>query len=173
MATKKTTTADDIKGELKANASKVWLAGLGALATAEEEGGKLFRGLVKKGESFEKKGLAQIDTLKERVEELAGAARDRFGEVREDVQDRAEGAWEKVGAAAEAVEERWDDKMHGVLRRIGVPSRNEIAALTRRVEELTAMVGSKAKAAAKSAPRPAAKKTAAKAKKSTATRRKK
>ena len=159
--------------DLKDSANKVWLAGLGALATAEEEGGRLFRGLVRKGESYEKKGMAQIDSLKERVEELAGAARERFGDLRESVQDTAEGAWEKVGAAAEGVEERWDEKMHGVLRKMGVPSRNEIAALTKRVEELTAMVGDKARRAVKPAAKPAAKKTAAKAKKSTATRRKK
>ena len=70
MATKKTKT-DDLKDEIKANASKVWLAGLGALATAEEEGGKLFRGLVKKGEQYEKKGKSQLDRLKDQVETLA------------------------------------------------------------------------------------------------------
>ena len=169
MATTRRKGSEDVKEEIKANANKVWLAGLGALATAEEEGGRLFRGLVRKGESYEKKGMAQIDSLKERVEELAGAARERFGDLRESVQDTAEGAWEKVGAAAEGVEERWDEKVHGVLRKMGVPSRNEIAALTRRVEELTAMVGDKARRAVK----PAAKKPTAKAKKSTATRRKK
>ena len=173
MATTRRKGSEDVKEEIKANANKVWLAGLGALATAEEEGGRLFRGLVRKGESYEKKGMAQIDSLKERVEELAGAARERFGDLRESVQDTAEGAWEKVGAAAEGVEERWDEKMHGVLRKMGVPSRNEIAALTKRVEELTAMVGDKARRAVKPAAKPAAKKTAAKAKKSTATRRKK
>ena len=165
MATTRKKSNEDLKEEIKANANKVWLAGLGALATAEEEGGKLFRGLIKKGESYEKKGKAQIDVLRDRVEELAGAAREKFGDLRESVEDRASGAWEKVGDAKEAVEERWDDKVHGMLRRIGVPSRNEIASLTRRVEELTAMVGKKAK--------PAAKKAASRAKKSSATRKKK
>ena len=76
MTTRKKSTAAEMKAEIKANASKVWLAGLGALATAEEEGGKLFRGLVKKGETYEKKGKAQLDALKEKVETLAGAARE-------------------------------------------------------------------------------------------------
>jgi poly(hydroxyalkanoate) granule-associated protein len=176
MTTRKKSTADEMRSEIKANASKVWLAGLGALATAEEEGGKLFRGLVKKGETYEKKGKVQFDALKEKVETLAGAARERIGDLGETVKDRAEGAWEKVGEkvgeTAGAVEERWDDKVHGVLRRIGVPSRNEIASLTRRVEELTAMVGRKAKPAARK-PAPARKAAKKATKKSTATRRKK
>ncbi len=122
----------DIKDEIKANAGKVWLAGLGALATAEEQGGKLFRGLVKKGETYEKKGLAHLETMKSKVEGAAEAAKDRAGE-----------AWEKVGERVEDVEGLWDDRVVAVLRKIGVPSKNEIAALTRRVEELTVLVEKK------------------------------
>lgn len=151
MTTRKKSATDEIKSEIQANASKVWLAGLGALATAEEEGGKLFRGLVKKGEQYEKKGLSQIDKLRDQVEHLAGVARKRVGSFAEEAKERAEGAWSKVEETveekAEAVEERWDEKVHGVLRRVGVPSRGEIASLTRRVEELTRLVEKKAKPA--------------------------
>ena len=70
VATKQIVSIGDTPEEIKANAEKVWMAGLGALATAEEEGGKLFRGLVKKGESFEKKGLAQLDKLKSNLKEV-------------------------------------------------------------------------------------------------------
>ncbi len=85
MTTKK--QADkDFKDELKQNAEKVWMAGLGALATAEEEGGKLFRGLVKKGETYEKKGLAQFEKLKAKVEGAAeigqGSRRGGLGQGR-------------------------------------------------------------------------------------------
>lgn len=140
MTTRKQSGGAEIKEEIKANAGKVWLAGLGALATAEEQGGKLFRSLVKKGEVYEKKGMAQIEKLKDRVETLAEAAK-----------ERAEGAWEKVEEKAEVVEERWDDKVVGALRKIGVPSRSEIASLTHRVEELTALVEKKLKPAAAAA----------------------
>ena len=126
----------DFKEEIKQNAEKVWLAGLGALATAEEEGGKLFRGLMKKGESYEKKGLAQFDKLKAKVEGAAETAR-----------DRAEEAWGKVEDKVEGVEDRLDDRVAGVLRKLGVPSKNEIATLTRRVEELTLLVEKKLKPA--------------------------
>ena len=126
----------DFKEEIKQNAEKVWLAGLGALATAEEEGGKLFRGLMKKGESYEKKGLAQFDKLKAKVEGAAETAR-----------ERAEVAWGKVEDKVEGVEDRLDDRVAGVLRKLGVPSKNEIATLTRRVEELTLLVEKKLKPA--------------------------
>jgi len=135
----------DLKEEIKANAGKVWMAGLGALATAEEEGGKLFRGLVKKGQSYEKKGLAHFEKMKSKVEGAAEAAK-----------DRAEQAWEKVGEKVDDVEESWDDRVVGVLHKIGVPSKNEIASLTRRVEALTVLVEKKLKPA-----RPAKRKTAA------------
>ena len=89
MTTKKQSDKD-FKEEIKQNAEKVWLAGLGALATAEEEGGKLFRGLMKKGESFEKKGLAQFDKLKSKVEGVAETAKDRAGEAWGKVEDKVE-----------------------------------------------------------------------------------
>jgi poly(hydroxyalkanoate) granule-associated protein len=165
MATRKA-KAEEIKDEIKANASKVWLAGLGALATAEEEGGKLFRGLVKKGEQYEKKGKSQFEKLKDQVETLAGTVKSRAGAFAEEAKERAGDAWAKVEETVEAkageVEERWDDKVHGVLRRVGVPGRNEIASLTKRVEELTRLVEKKAK--------PPAKKTAKRATKSAASR---
>jgi poly(hydroxyalkanoate) granule-associated protein len=146
----------DFKDEIKQNAEKVWLAGLGALATAEEEGGKLLRGLMKKGESDEKKGLAQFDKLKAKVEGVAESAKDRAGE-----------AWGKVEGKVEDVEDRLDDRVASVLRKIGVPSKNEIATLTRRVEELTLLVEKKLKPARKTA-----KRATAATRKSTTARRK-
>ena len=146
----------DFKDEIKQNAEKVWLAGLGALATSEEEGGKLLRGLMKKGESYEKKGLAQFDKLNAKVEGVAESAKDRAGE-----------AWGKVEGKVEDVEDRLDDRVASVLRKIGVPSKNEIATLTRRVEELTLLVEKKLKPARKTA-----KRATAATRKSTTARRK-
>lgn len=160
MTTRKKSETD-MKDEIKANAGKVWLAGLGAFATAEEEGGKLFRGLVKKGETYEKKGMAHFEKMKAKVEGAAEAARERAEEAWGKVED-------KVGEKVDGVEAGWDDRVVGVLRKIGVPSKNEIASLTRRVEELTALVEKKLQPA-----RPRKRKTAgpAKSKKSTTTRR--
>ena len=62
---------DDVK---KAGRS-MWLAGLGMVAYAEEEGRGLIDKLVDKGESFEK---SDRNVVGKRVEEFAGKAKD-FG----------------------------------------------------------------------------------------------
>lgn len=124
---KKKIAVEDLHKNMKDSAQKIWLAGLGALATAEEEGGKLFKNLVKRGEAYESKAKGKLEGLRGQVEGVAGKAR-----------QSATGAWDRV-------EEAWDDKVAGTLRRIGVPSKDEISNLTRRVEELTALVESKAR----------------------------
>lgn len=114
--------AKKLQDDLKHSAQKVWLAGLGAVSTIEKEGSKLFDSLVAKGENFEKGGKEKVEEVREKVEETAEKARDRAGET-----------WEKV-------EDRLDSVVTRVLNRVGVPSREEIATLTQRVEELTRVV---------------------------------
>lgn len=112
----------DFQSEVKDSAHKIWLAGLGALAAAEEEGSKLFKNLVERGEGFESKG------------------RERYGDVKSSVGDAAEQAKDRVESTWDKVEGRLDEAVTGALGRLGVPSRDEIATLTQRVEELTAVV---------------------------------
>jgi poly(hydroxyalkanoate) granule-associated protein len=101
--------------ELKDSAQKIWLAGLGALATAEEEGTKLFNTLVERGEAWEARSKKQVSRMREKVESAIG---------------EAESSWEKLGGAL-------DEKVAAAIHRLGVPSRDEINRLTKRVEELT------------------------------------
>lgn len=107
-----------IPNEVRESANKIWLAGLGALATAEEEGGKLFRTLVEKGETFEAKG-------RERVGEIMGTVGDSVGSLRKNADERISDLGDGL-----------DDTIVTALRRLGVPSREEIATLNRRIEEL-------------------------------------
>ncbi len=116
------TDTQEYQTEIKDNAHKIWLAGLGALQAAEEEGSKLFKNLVERGETFQNRGRETFDDVKDKVEDAAGKAR-----------DQAETVWDKV-------EHRLDDAVTSALGRLGVPSRDEIATLTQRVEELTAVV---------------------------------
>jgi poly(hydroxyalkanoate) granule-associated protein len=109
MTTKK--TESKVQDELRESAHRIWLAGLGALAAAEEEGTKLFNRLVERGETVESKG-------KERVEK----------------------AKSKVSSAWDDVEQKLDEKVAKALHKMGVPTRDEIHRLTRRVEELSAKV---------------------------------
>ncbi len=116
------TDKNDFQTDLKDNAHKIWLAGLGALQAAEEEGSKLFKNLVERGESFQTRGREHFVEVKDKVEDAAGKAR-----------DQAETTWDKI-------EHGLDDAVTSALGRLGVPSRDEIATLTQRVEELTAVV---------------------------------
>ena len=150
MTTRKKTDKD-FQAKVKKSASKIWLAGLGAFALAEEEGGKVFRSLVKRGEALEEKGKEQFEGLRDRVEEIADTARSRATEVAGQVEKRAGKAWKKV-------EGNLDDAVGAALGKVGVPTRDEISRLTRRIEELTSLVAAKvgAKKPARRKPRRAA-----------------
>lgn len=116
----------DIQNDLKESANKIWLAGLGALAAAEEEGSKLFKNLVEKGEKWESKGRRVVNDVRSDVKEAVEDATEK-------AKERANSTWDQVG-------DRFDDALAGALKRFGVPSREEIATLTQRVEELTSLV---------------------------------
>lgn len=115
MAKKK---SEDVSKELRESAHRIWLAGLGAVAMAEEEGTKLLSTLVDKGEKFESRGRKQFDRVLRRVDDAKG---------------KAESTWDKV-------EDAVDHKVADALKRLGVPTRTEINKLTKRVEELTRKV---------------------------------
>jgi poly(hydroxyalkanoate) granule-associated protein len=126
--------------QVKDTANKVWLAGLGAVAMAEEEGGKLFKGLVGKGKELEATGREKLEQAQKTVETLAGAAKEKVETATTDVRGRAS---ELLGK----LEDEWDDRMARTLKRFGVPTRDEISRLTRRIEELTRLVEKKSAAA--------------------------
>ena len=107
-----------VQAEIKESVHRIWLAGLGALAAAEEEGAKVFNSLVERGEVYESRGKKELTKVKERVEGAIG---------------KAESSWEKLG-------DSFDAKVAGTVERMGVPSREELETLTRRVEELTLKV---------------------------------
>src|SRR5215208_3927389 len=111
METKETGSNKKIQEDLAESAHRIWLAGLGALAAAEEEGSKVFNRLVDRGKDVETRGKQQV----------------------QDVRGRAESAWGGVG-------DKVDEKITAALHRLGVPTRDEIRELTRKVEELNAKV---------------------------------
>jgi poly(hydroxyalkanoate) granule-associated protein len=85
---------------------------------AEEEGGKLFGSLVKKGHSVDKVNRAKVGKALQRVGKIRENARRTLGRFRLPL----------------------DTGVAGALHRFGVPSRQEIVTLTKRVEELTRSV---------------------------------
>jgi poly(hydroxyalkanoate) granule-associated protein len=119
-----TGTAQDknVQEELKDSVHRIWLAGLGALAAAEEEGAKLFSRLVDRGRDVESKGKVEVDKMKSEVERVTAQAK-----------SQAENAFENFGS-------KFDEKLTSTLHRLGVPTRDEIRNLTLRVEELNAKI---------------------------------
>lgn len=145
MAKKKT---KQLQGELVDSAHRVWLAGLGAMAMAEEESNRLFKALVERGQSVESRGKEQVEKAKGTVTGMKTVA---------------ESYWETF-------ERTLDDQVTSIIHRIGVPTKSEIEELTKKVERLTATIDKLAsKPAAKSATKaPAAKKAPTTTKKATA-----
>lgn len=100
------------------SASQIWLAGLGAFAMAQEEGGKLFESLVKEGEEIEARTRKAADDM---VEEVKG----RIEEVRD-----------KATQQLDKLEQVFQDRVARALNRLGVPTNEDIQELSRRVEAL-------------------------------------
>ena len=123
-----TETAGDVKDAVQ----KVFLAGLGALVVAEEEGSKVFKTLVKKGSKIDLPGLGmeRIDAVRRQI---GGAAED----ATEAVKGRASDVRFAAGEAADKTEDRVSEAVSSVMQRLGVPTRQEINDLTASVERLT------------------------------------
>lgn len=98
--------------KIRESANQIWLAGLGAFATAQAEGVKVFETLVAEGEK-----------LQARTKETAD---ERIAEVKE----KATGAWDKL-------EKVFEERVARALHTLNVPSRQDIDTLTQRVAELT------------------------------------
>lgn len=142
--TEKTTINENrnMQHELRESAHKVWLAGLGALSTVEEQGSKLFQQLVDKGRDLESEGKEQVKKARSRAESEVDRATERVKS--------------KVGGVVGDVGDVLEEKLTEVLHRFGVPTRDEIRDLTKRVEELNSKVDRlKTPAAPKKAAKPA------------------
>ena len=131
------TESDDMQlaEAVRASAQQIWQAGLGAFAKAQDEGGKVFAKLVKEGTELQK-----------RTQQLANG---KVSEVVDNVSKQAAGSWDKL-------EQVFEDRVSRSLKSLGIPTQDDIQALTRRVEELSKEV------AALSGKKPPTRKTAAK-----------
>jgi poly(hydroxyalkanoate) granule-associated protein len=145
-----------LSGTVKESAQQIWLAGLGAFAKAQEEGGKVFETLVKEGQSIQRKTQAAAE---ERISE----ATSRMASMATDISAKASGQWDKL-------ENIFEERVSRALNKLGVPSAKDIDVLVARIDELnrnvaklSAKSGSAAKPAAKHAAKHAAKPAAKRA----------
>lgn len=137
----KTTTESAQKGfkdatkDVTDSAQKIFNAGLGALVIAGEEGSGFFNKLVKKGEQVEFKGFG-ADQVKK--------IREQLGANTEKVADAVKGRVKDAKYMAEEASGRFEDRVQVavavVMRRIGVPTREEISELAASVERLTKQI---------------------------------
>jgi poly(hydroxyalkanoate) granule-associated protein len=149
------TRAEAASHNLIETAQQIWTAGVGALARAQGDGTDLFEALVKKGMSLEA-----------RTRKLANG---KVDEVRGVVEDRVENVREKATDTWDRMEKVFEDRVHRALTRLGVPTREDLVALNKRVEQLTAELRKQdAKAAAVKSAGVTAKKSASPAKKAAA-----
>jgi poly(hydroxyalkanoate) granule-associated protein len=128
-------TGAQLSGTVKESASQIWLAGLGAFAKAQEEGGKVFEALVKEGQSIQRKTQAA-------AEEKISEATSRMATMATDISSKASGQWGKL-------EDIFEERVSKALNKLGVPSAKDIDVLIARIDELNRNV---AKLSAKSAP---------------------
>ena len=125
----------DAAGNVKDAAQSVFMAGLGALVTAKDAGVDTFESLVKRGEKVDLGGLGteRVKTIRENIDGAADKATDA-------VKGRVSDAKYVANETAQSVEDRVQDAVAAVMKRLGVPTREEITELTASVERLTARV---------------------------------
>jgi poly(hydroxyalkanoate) granule-associated protein len=127
---------------VKDSAQQIWLAGMGAFAKAQEEGGKVFEALVKEGSSLQRKTQA--------------VAEERISEVTNRVSAVAEGVSSKAGQQWDKLESIFEERVAKAMNKLGVPARKDVDALIGRIDALSAQVAKLSPA------KPAARKSAAK-----------
>lgn len=141
----KQTDNNMLASAIKESAQQIWLAGLGAFAKAQAEGGKVFETLVTEGMSIQRKTRSMAE---EKLDEVTGKASKMAGEFTKQAND----SWDKL-------ENVFEGRVERALSRLGVPTNKDIQALIARVDALNSSVkslGAKPAARVKVAPARAA-----------------
>lgn len=131
---------------IRSSVDQIWQAGLGAFAKAQHEGEDLYERLVREGADVQRR------TQQLAGEQLAGVP-ETVAKMAETVGKQAFGSWEKL-------ESVFEDRVSRSLRKLGVPSHEDIAALSAQISDLQKSVNSLAEK--KNSAKPAEKKTTAK-----------
>ena len=100
-----------LANSVKESAHQIWLAGMGAFAKAQEEGGKVFEALVKEGSKLQKK--------------TQGLAEDKIGEVTEKMSAMADTVTSRAGQNWDKLEAIFEQRTAKALTKLGVPTAQE------------------------------------------------
>ncbi len=124
-----------------ASPHQIWLAGLGAMAKAQEQGSKAIEALVNDGLAFQRKSQAEAQQrLHEATERLTHMATD-FGQ--------------QTSVRVDRLEHLFEDRVAKALQRLGMPTLYDLQALTERVTQLEAQLAQTQAAAPRKAAAPA------------------
>lgn len=122
LSTDKKKTGTLLSDTVKDSAQQIWLAGLGAFARAQEEGGKVFESLVKEGMAVQRKTQTA-------AEDKINEATSRMASMANDISARAAGKWDKL-------ENIFEDRVAKAMATLGVPSAHDLQALSARLDAL-------------------------------------
>ncbi|MEE2732414.1 MAG: phasin family protein [Pseudomonadota bacterium] len=106
--------ADDIKR----NSTKIWLAGLGAYSSVEEQGSEAFEELVNKGQNFER-----INHTKE----IEVAPDSRLDELKV-----------RANQTMDRIERAFDMRVSSTLGRLGISRKSDLDLLNDKIDRLAA-----------------------------------
>jgi poly(hydroxyalkanoate) granule-associated protein len=108
---------------------RIWLAGLGAVSKAQHGAPQLLEDLIEEG--------AQVDA------QARGAAKKAVRDLLGTVQKRVSSIGQVGGRTSEALEnleKMFQVRVHRALTQLGIPSAEEIEALSKRVDTLNASI---------------------------------
>jgi poly(hydroxyalkanoate) granule-associated protein len=111
---------------VKDSAQQIWLAGLGAFAKAQGEGGKVFDTLIKEGVNLQHKTQAV-------AEEKLGGVAGKMSAMAGEVGSKANAQWDKL-------ESIFEERTARAMGKLGVPNAKALSALVDRVAALEASV---------------------------------
>ena len=117
-----------IQDEITKRGRDVWLAGLGALATVEEEGTKLFSNLVDRGREYEGKRRKELEDAQKKAKEQGSEALSQLGEASESTREMITGV------------------VDNALERFNVPTQKEVDRLSDKVDALSKQIDALTKA---------------------------
>ncbi len=118
------------EGNLLYSANQIWLAGLGAMSRAQAGAPKVFDELISEGTRLQ--GGALDAAQKVVMQAFQGAQRTVHKQVG-DVKEQATETWDNL-------EKIFQTRVQRAMHQLGMPSAEEITALTRKVDGLSSAV---------------------------------
>lgn len=130
----------------------VFLAGIGALSVAEEEGSKLFKKLVKKGKKYDGEARKEVEQMRKQVEGQVGQVKKDVDQQADKVKKTIDTQVDRVRKAADTqvdkvrkvaddtfstLEQRVQEALTVALQTLGIPTKEEIAGLRKSVQQLS------------------------------------